>query len=76
MRILLASSEVAPFSKTGGLADVAGSLPAALGRLGAEAALIVPYYKTTQLPEGEPPKHIASVSVPLGRYTPVAAVAS
>ena len=66
MRILLASPEVAPFSKTGGLADVAGSLPGALGRLGAEAAVIVPFYKTTHLPGEERPRHIASVRAPLG----------
>jgi starch synthase len=45
MRIVLVSSEVAPFSKTGGLADVAGSLPAALARLGHRVSVITPWYR-------------------------------
>ena len=36
MRVVFSSSEMVPFSKTGGLADVAGSLPQALGELGDE----------------------------------------
>ena len=46
MRILLASSEVYPFSKTGGLADVAGGLPEALAALGHEVLVVSPWYKT------------------------------
>lgn len=42
--ILLASSEAHPLIKTGGLADVAGSLPAALRELGEDARLIIPAY--------------------------------
>ncbi|MDZ4684553.1 MAG: glycogen synthase GlgA [Planctomycetaceae bacterium] len=44
MRIVMASSEAVPFSKTGGLADVASSLPKALAELGHEVILITPYY--------------------------------
>ena len=45
MKILFASSEVAPFIKTGGLADVAGSLPQALAREGYEVKVILPLYE-------------------------------
>jgi starch synthase len=44
MRILYASSEVVPFAKTGGLADVAGALPAALARLGHDVKIVMPKY--------------------------------
>jgi len=44
MKILLASSEVVPFSKTGGLADVSGALPAALEQLGHEVVVFTPSY--------------------------------
>src|SRR5579859_4908969 len=45
MRILLASSEAYPFSKTGGLADMVGSLGKALARAGHEAAIVTPLYR-------------------------------
>ena len=44
--VLFACSELAPWVKTGGLADVSGSLPHALRRVGAEAKIVVPGYKT------------------------------
>jgi starch synthase len=44
MRILFVASEVAPFSKTGGLGDVAGALPAALAARGHEVAVVTPRY--------------------------------
>ncbi len=44
MRIVITSSEVVPFSKTGGLADVAAALPKALSLVGHEVSVIAPYY--------------------------------
>ncbi|MBC8352497.1 MAG: glycogen synthase GlgA [Planctomycetes bacterium] len=45
MNILIASSEVAPFSKTGGLADVCGALPGALQNLGHQPIVFTPFYR-------------------------------
>ena len=45
MKVLLVASEAAPYAKTGGLADVIGALPSALNKLGADARVILPYYK-------------------------------
>ncbi len=45
MKILIASSEVVPFSKTGGLADVAGALPMALAELGHDVRVVTPKYQ-------------------------------
>ena len=45
-KLLLAASEVTPFAKTGGLADVAGSLPRALSRRGWQCALVLPLYNS------------------------------
>lgn len=45
LKVILASSEVAPFAKTGGLADVAGSLPNALKKLDIDIRVVMPRYK-------------------------------
>ena len=46
MKVLFATSEAAPFIKTGGLGDVAGSLPTVLREKGVDARVILPLYKT------------------------------
>src|SRR5450432_922786 len=48
-RILMVTSEAAPFAKTGGLADVLGSLPPALVEKGEDVAVILPAYATVDL---------------------------
>src|SRR5688572_31791267 len=45
LRILMMASEAQPFSKTGGLADVATALPKALGRLGHDVTVVTPRYR-------------------------------
>jgi len=49
LKVLIASSEVAPFAKTGGLADVCGSLPLALEKLGVDARVIMPKYASCKV---------------------------
>lgn len=46
MKILIASSEIVPFAKTGGLADVTGALPRELEKLGHEVTVFMPAYQT------------------------------
>ena len=48
MRIVYVASEVVPFAKTGGLADVAGALPAELAKLGHDVCIFMPYYQTVR----------------------------
>ncbi len=48
MKIVMCASEVVPFAKTGGLADVAGALPLALEELGHEIKIVIPRYKAIQ----------------------------
>ena len=48
MKILLASSEVHPYSKTGGLADMVGALGKALARSGHEVCIVTPLYQGIQ----------------------------
>lgn len=65
--ILIASSEVVGFAKTGGLADVCGYLPLALRRRGHPVAVIMPLYRSVRLGKVPiyPTEHV--LTVPLGK---------
>ena len=67
MKILYAASEAQPFAASGGLADVAGSLPKALVNEGHECAVVMPFYKNTIKPEFQKKfKFLTNFSVPVG----------
>jgi starch synthase len=80
MKILMVASEAAPFAKTGGLADVVGSLPAALKALGHEVAVLLPRYRSVDLkgarrvydslPVPVPPRNFATSLYRIDRETP------
>jgi starch synthase len=62
LEIAFATSEVVPFVKTGGLADVSAALPKALGRLGHKVTIFVPRYGTIPFPPG---RFVGAVHVPV-----------
>jgi starch synthase len=65
VRILFVASEVAPYAKTGGLADVAGALPRALRALGHDVRVFMPLYPRVKTPRVEVfPEHL----VPIGKH--------
>jgi starch synthase len=66
MKVLFISSEAVPFAKTGGLADVAGSLPVALKRLGVEVHLVLPFYRVVREGNLEHRLLLKDLKVPLG----------
>ncbi|MDN0064111.1 glycogen synthase GlgA [Collinsella ihumii] len=66
LHIVFASAEAAPFVKTGGLGDVAGSLPAALAAAGAEVIVMVPKYATIADEYKNQMEHVTQFYVPLG----------
>jgi starch synthase len=69
LRVLFLSSEVTPFAKTGGLADVAGSLPGALKGQGAEVSIGLPFYRVTKEGGFSPRPLFSGLEVPLGSMT-------
>ena len=64
--VVFASAEAAPFVKTGGLGDVAGSLPAALQKAGANVIVMVPLYGTISDEYKNKMEHVAEFYVSLG----------
>ncbi|HIZ46687.1 MAG TPA: glycogen synthase GlgA [Candidatus Olsenella pullistercoris] len=65
LRVLFASSEAVPFAKTGGLGDVAGSLPRALKHAGARVAVILPKYASIPQEYKDQMRHVTEFYVPL-----------
>jgi starch synthase len=65
-KVLFASSEIAPFAKTGGLADVCEALPKALVPLGVQPALVLPYYRIVKEGKWNLEKAITDLPVGLG----------
>jgi starch synthase len=66
VRCLYAASEVAGFAKTGGLADVAGSLPRALAERGVECAVIMPLYRAIRAANTPLENTGRTITVPVG----------
>jgi len=66
LKVLFLSSEAVPFAKTGGLADVAGSLPPALKRLGADVRLVLPFYRSVREGNFKSRSRQTNLDVPLG----------
>jgi len=69
MKVLFASSEIVPFAKTGGLADVSASLPVALRKLGHEISVFTPLYGETRAKNPSLRPTGITVSVPVGERT-------
>ncbi|MCE5337002.1 MAG: glycogen synthase GlgA [Desulfobacteraceae bacterium] len=70
MKILFCASEASPYAKTGGLADVVGSLPVSLARLGCDVRIFMPLYRSVRERTGttEPPGRVISIPVGLHEY--------
>ena len=69
MKILFVTSECAPYSKSGGLADVAFSLPPALLKTGNEVEIITPYYKCVRERFEKECEYVKDFTVTLGEKT-------
>lgn len=66
LNILMVTSEASPYAKTGGLADVLGSLPSALQKTGADVRVIMPKYKTIPPKLRESITHLCYVYIDVG----------
>ncbi|MCX7841688.1 MAG: glycogen synthase GlgA [Clostridia bacterium] len=71
MKVLFAASEAVPFAKTGGLADVSGSLPKYLNKLGADIRVVIPKYRSIPVQYLDKAEPLASFIVNVGwRHQP------
>lgn len=68
-KVLIVGAECAPFAKTGGLADVIGTLPRDLIDLGLDARVILPYHKIIKSKYGDQIRHLQDFSISLGWRT-------
>lgn len=66
LKILFAASEVVPFAKSGGLADVAGALPKALSKLGHDVRVVMPRYYVVDIEKYNLKKLDSALGVPMG----------
>jgi starch synthase len=73
MHVVMVASEMAPFAKTGGLADVVGALPKALGRLGHRVSVVLPLYRGIDPRGGERLGELPLAGDPLGRSAGIVA---
>jgi len=65
-KVLFASPEVVPFAKTGGLADVAGTLPVALRSMGCDIRIIMPFYRMVESVAAERTLVVEGLEIPVG----------
>ena len=67
MKILFVASEVIPFAKTGGLADVAGALPKELTKLGHEVIVVMPRYRNINKADYNATLEVSNLEVHIGK---------
>jgi starch synthase len=74
LHVVIVASEVAPFAKTGGLADVLGALPKALATLGHRVSVIMPRYPAVERAVRSLEKVCDDIAVPMGSHTEPAVI--